>query len=97
MPQDFYNRTPSQVLAALNHAARTFSSFDAADWRAMGEECAKRADELTCMDCGLDVGLIASQRRYEEKIAAPKAEHRLIGKRWSCGAKTSRTPGKGQQ
>lgn len=74
----------SSVLAALNHAARTFSSFDATDWRAMAEHCAAEADRHTCVDCGQDQSLTASLGRA---YPTGKPEHRLVGKRWACGVK----------
>lgn len=76
----------SKVQAALSHAAYTFQSFDALDWRAMAEECARRAEEGTCPDCGEDISLIASLRR---SYPTGKPEHHRVGSRWRCGATES--------
>lgn len=67
------------VRDALSHAARTFQSFNAADWRAMAEECRRRAEQLTCVDCGRDMTIGAAP-------PDPTREH-LIRKdgRWTCG------------
>ena len=75
------------VLAALNHAARTFSSFDAEDWRAMAEHCRKEAERYTCIDCGEDWSLTASMRRT---YPTGKPEHSLVKGRYSCGVKAER-------
>lgn len=72
------------VTAALNHAAYTFRAFDAADWRAMAEECLRRADAATCVDCGEDVGFVAAMRR---SYPTGRPEHRRINDRYSCGVK----------
>lgn len=69
-------------MAALNHAAYTFRTFDAADWRAMAEECTKRAEENTCIDCGGDMSVTAAMRKT---YPTGEPEHRLtVGNRWSC-------------
>lgn len=78
MPID--RKKPSQILAALNHAAHTFRSFTAADWRAMAEECLHQANDRTCADCGCDVHMSASSGA----AARPRREHRWIDDRWSC-------------
>jgi len=74
-------RRSSQVLAAFNHAAYTFRSFSAADWRAMAQECLRQAEDRTCVDCGGDMSLslhaVGSQ-------SPEKREHRRRGDRWSC-------------
>jgi hypothetical protein len=75
-----YDRTGHQVLAALNHATYTFNTFDAADWRAMAEECQRRADRLTCVDCGRDMSIVKIGQTPD-----PTRKHRLKGDRWSCG------------
>lgn len=77
MPID--RKKPSQVLAALNHAAHTFRSFTAADWRAMAEECLHQASDRTCSDCGCDVHLLPSVVDKQ-----PRREHWWIDDRWSC-------------
>lgn len=46
-----------KVTAALNHAAATFQTFRAADWLAMSEECRRQAEQVTCVDCGADMGI----------------------------------------
>ena len=71
-----------RVRAALNHAAYTFRQFDASDWRAMAEECARRAEKDICVDCGEDIGHVAAMRRT---YPTGKPEHRLVKERWSCG------------
>ena len=73
-------RRSSQVLAALNHAAYTFRSFTATDWRDMAKECQRQADERTCVDCGSDV----LTSLYAEKAPKKTREHRLRNDRWSC-------------
>jgi hypothetical protein len=70
---------PSQVFAAINHAARTFESFTAADWRDMAAECMRQADNSTCVDCGYDVGFNAGKTQPPSDRS-----HRLRGDRWSC-------------
>lgn len=72
------------VTAALNHAAYTFRSFDAADWRAMAEECVRRSDAVTCVDCGEDVGFVAAMHR---SYPTGRPEHRRLNDRYSCGVK----------
>jgi hypothetical protein len=74
----------SQVLAALNHAAYTFRSFTAADWRDMAEECQRQVDERTCVDCGNDVMTSPYAESSSKKSSEVKREHRLRGNRWSC-------------
>lgn len=71
-------KIPSQVLAVLNHAAYTFRSYSAQDYRDLAEECQKRADDMTCVDCGANV---------PQDIPMPHGlEHRLDSNgRWSCG------------
>ena len=63
----------------MNHAAYTFRSFSAADWRAMAEECRLQAEDRTCVDCGEDMSLNAERDKQP-----PEREHRLRGDRWSC-------------
>lgn len=69
---------PSKVIAALNHAARTFQSFSAADWRDMAAECTRQADKHTCVDCGVDQSINAPAQPPSDK------RHTLRGDRWSC-------------
>jgi hypothetical protein len=70
-----------RLSAALRVASQ---SFDASDWRAMAEECARRAEEYTCPDCDEDLSLAASLRR---SYPTGKPEHRRVGTRWACGVK----------
>ena len=72
-------RRPSRVLQALNHAAHTFRSFTAADWRAMAEECLHQANDRTCVDCGYDVHLPTVGA-----VDPALREHRWIDDRWTC-------------
>lgn len=65
---------PAQVVAALNHAARTFQSFTATDWRDMAQECMRQAESRTCVDCGGDVS---------PSIEA-SSKHWRCGDRWVC-------------
>lgn len=71
-----------KVSTTLNHAAYTFRTFEAADWRATAQECMRRADAITCVDCGEDVGFVAAMRRT---YPTGRLKHRRINDRYSCG------------
>lgn len=65
-----------QVSAAINHAARTFMSFDRDDWLAMAEKCRSQAEYLTCIDCGCDCSV--------NKPTDSTKSHHVVNNRWSC-------------
>lgn len=71
-----FDAVADRVRSALNHAAYTFRSFDAATWRAMAVECLRRADQATCVDCGCDCSL--------GKLASSTARHYFHEGRWGC-------------
>lgn len=48
------------VSAVLSHASYTLRSFKAADWSDLAEECRRRAESHTCVDCGQDLSPAAA-------------------------------------